>query len=75
MYLISATAIALCLASIVSGQNPASETVVQIVQVSDTNGTLAFFPDQITADVGSVVQFQFYPKVCAFHLLRGIVIC
>lgn len=38
-------------------------TVVQIVTVSDNNGSLAFFPEQVTAQPGSLVQFQFYPKV------------
>lgn len=41
----------------------AAGTIVQIVTVSDNNGSLAFFPDQVTAAPGSLVQFQFYPKV------------
>ena len=41
-----------------------SEKVVQIVQVGDNSGSLKFFPEKIVAEVGSVVQFQFYPKVC-----------
>ena len=50
---------------------PASggERIVQIVQVSDTNGTLKFFPEEVRADVGSVVQFQFYPKVSTMTAL------
>lgn len=39
-----------------------SEKLVQIVTVSDAAGALKFFPENIKADVGSVVQFQFYPK-------------
>ena len=36
---------------------------VQVVQVSDMNSTLKFFPEEIKAEAGSMVQFQFYPKV------------
>lgn len=36
---------------------------VQVVQVSDMNATLKFNPEEIKAEVGSMVQFQFYPKV------------
>lgn len=39
------------------------ERVVQIVTVGDNTGALKFFPENVKADVGSVVQFQFYPKV------------
>ncbi|KAK5945819.1 hypothetical protein PMZ80_003027 [Knufia obscura] len=39
-----------------------SERMVQIVTVGDTNGSLKFFPENVKAEVGSVVQFQFYPK-------------
>lgn len=38
------------------------ERVVQIVNVGDNNGSLKFFPEKIVAEVGSIVQFQFYPK-------------
>lgn len=37
--------------------------VVQIVRVSDDTGTLKYFPEQITADPGTFVMFEFYPKV------------
>lgn len=52
-------------ADLVERQAPApnGERVVQIVTVSNANGTLKFFPENVKADVGSVVQFQFYPKV------------
>ncbi|KAJ9664702.1 hypothetical protein H2198_000048 [Neophaeococcomyces mojaviensis] len=38
------------------------QKTVQIVTVGDNNGTLKFFPENIQAEVGSIVQFQFYPK-------------
>ncbi|EXJ90051.1 hypothetical protein A1O3_03119 [Capronia epimyces CBS 606.96] len=40
----------------------AGELIVQVVSVSDANGSLKYFPNQIEAPVGSVVQFQFHPK-------------
>lgn len=36
---------------------------VQVVKVSNNNGDLTFAPNNITAAVGSFVQFHFYPKV------------
>lgn len=47
---------------------------VQVVRVSDMNATLKYYPEEIQAEPGSLVQFQFYPKVrTAFdHHLRGI---
>lgn len=36
---------------------------VQVVKVSNKNGDLTFTPNNITAAVGSFVQFQFHPKV------------
>jgi hypothetical protein len=36
---------------------------VQVVQVSDMNATLKYYPEDIKAEAGSLVQFQFYPKV------------
>lgn len=36
---------------------------VQVVKVSNKNGNLTFAPNNITAAVGSFVQFHFYPKV------------
>ncbi|KIW85049.1 hypothetical protein Z517_00437 [Fonsecaea pedrosoi CBS 271.37] len=38
------------------------QLIVQVVSVSDANGSLKYFPDKVTAPVGSVVQFQFHPK-------------
>ena len=35
---------------------------VYVVKVSNKNGDLTFEPDNMTAPVGSMVQFQFYPK-------------
>ncbi|MCJ1413159.1 hypothetical protein MMC19_007263 [Ptychographa xylographoides] len=34
---------------------------MQVVKVSNANGTLVFTPNSITAAVGSLVQYQFYP--------------
>lgn len=39
----------------------ASATVMHVVTVGQ-NGLLQFCPEQITADAGDLVQFQFYPK-------------
>ena len=36
---------------------------VQVVQVSSQNATLKYYPEEIRAQPGSMVQFQFYPKV------------
>ncbi|KAK5076394.1 hypothetical protein LTS08_007026 [Lithohypha guttulata] len=66
MQIIRAIVASLSLATLAScTDTPSSsgaERVVQIVQVGDANGTLKFFPEKIKADVGSVVQFQFYPR-------------
>jgi len=61
MHIIKTVAAAFALASLASCTD--EERVVQIVTVSDNTGALKFFPENIKADVGSVVQFQFYPKV------------
>ena len=39
-----------------------SASVLHVVTVG-ANGQLAFCPEQITANPGDMVQFQFYPKV------------
>jgi plastocyanin len=44
---------------------------VQVVQVSDMNSTLKFNPEEIKAEPGSMVQFQFYPKV-SFSARRAL---
>ena len=41
-----------------------SQVTVQTVMVSNKNGSLIYSPNNIEAAVGSLVQFQFYPKVC-----------
>ena len=43
-------------------QSAAGELIVQIVSVSDASGSLKYYPDNIQAAPGSVVQFQFHPK-------------
>jgi plastocyanin len=35
---------------------------VHVVQVGAANGSLAFFPDNISAAVGDMIQFQFAPN-------------
>jgi len=39
-----------------------SANTMHVVTVG-MNGQLAFCPEQITADSGDLVQFQYYPKV------------
>jgi plastocyanin len=34
-----------------------------VVQVGGPNGSLTFSPDNVKANVGDLVQFQFHPKV------------
>lgn len=45
-----------------TSSSSAGTVSVQVVQVSDNNGSLAYSPDQITAAPGSMVQFQFHIK-------------
>jgi len=40
----------------------AGQLIVQVVSVSDANGSLKYFPDNVVAPVGSIVQFQYHPK-------------
>jgi len=42
---------------------PPPEVLVQVVEVSDSNGTLRYNPEFVNAPPGSIVQFQFNPKV------------
>lgn len=58
----SITSALMLLASAVSVVS-AQSVSVQVVQVGDANGTLRFFPDNIQAAAGSMIQFQFNPKV------------
>lgn len=43
--------------------DPNESRLVQIVTVSDANGTLRYFPESVRGNVGDVIQFHFYPKV------------
>lgn len=43
---------------------PAGTVQLTIVKVSNKKGNLTFTPDNFKAEKGSLVQFQFYPKVC-----------
>lgn len=42
---------------------PSAGAKVQVVQVGGSNGSLTFSPDDIKAEMGSFVQFQFNPMV------------
>lgn len=37
---------------------------MHVVQVGGPNGSLAFYPNNVAAQPGDMVQFQFHPKVC-----------
>lgn len=56
------TTTAVATSTISSGATPSGSVSVQVVQVSDNSGSLRFYPDDITAAAGSMVQFQFHPK-------------
>lgn len=61
--------LALASAAVAQGTNSGSgSTTVHVVKVGE-NG-LTFSPDQLTAAVGDMVQFQFYPQVRTLDL-RG----
>lgn len=47
---------------------PPGQLMVQVVSVADKNGSLKYFPNKIDAPVGSIVQFQFNPKVRQLHM-------
>ena len=42
---------------------PAGMVTTHIVQVGGPNGSLAFYPSNVVAQAGDLVQFQFHPKV------------
>lgn len=46
-------------------------TSVHVVRVSNKSGNLVYEPNDIKAAVGTMVQFQFYPKVCELCLDVG----
>lgn len=50
---------------------PAGMVNTHIVQVGGPNGSLAFFPNNVQAQVGDLVQFQFHPKVCVTRAVFG----
>ncbi|EER26916.1 hypothetical protein D8B26_005523 [Coccidioides posadasii str. Silveira] len=43
-------------------QLPESMVNVHVVQVSDNEGALKFYPDDLQVELGEMVQFQFHPK-------------
>jgi plastocyanin len=42
---------------------PEGMVATHVVQVGGPNGSLIFTPENVKANVGDLVQFQFYPKV------------
>lgn len=42
--------------------SPPGIVSVQVVHVSDNSGTLAYSPNSVVAEIGSIVEFIFYPK-------------
>ena len=51
--------------SAAAGGLAAAEGMVatHVVQVGGANGSIIFSPENVVANVGDLVQFQFYPKV------------
>lgn len=47
-----------------SSATPAGTVPVHVVKVSTKNADLVFEPNNLKVDVGHLVQFQFWPKVC-----------
>ena len=47
-----------------SSATPAGTVPVHVVKVSNKNGDFVFEPNNLQADAGHLVQFQFWPKVC-----------
>ena len=41
--------------------------LIQVVHVGGLNGELIYWPEKVVAPVGSIVQFQFNPKVSLHH--------
>lgn len=53
-----------------SSSSKPGTVLVQVVQVSNRNGSsLRYYPEKVQAPPGSWVQFQFYPKVYSAQLL------
>lgn len=50
-------------ASIQTGTAPGGMVNTHVVQVGGPNGSLAFYPEVVRANVGDLIQFQFNPKV------------
>ena len=43
-------------------QTPEGQVKVHVVQVGDREGNLKFYPEELEAAVGDMVQFHFYPR-------------
>lgn len=49
-------------ASLQTGSAPSGMVNTHVIQVGGPNGSLAFYPETVRANVGDLVQFQFNPK-------------
>ncbi|KAH7128391.1 Cupredoxin [Dendryphion nanum] len=49
-------------ASLATGTAPGGMVNTHVVQVGGPNGSLAFYPETLRANIGDLVQFQFNPK-------------
>ncbi|KAF8477241.1 Cupredoxin [Kalaharituber pfeilii] len=43
-------------------ETPDGQVKVHVVQVGDKDGSLRFYPEELQAKVGELVQFQFWPR-------------
>lgn len=41
---------------------PSGSILTHVIQVGDANGSLKFYPSELTASPGDMVQFHFWPK-------------
>lgn len=48
-----------------TGAVPGQMVNTHVIQVGGPNGSLAFYPETVRANVGDLIQFQFNPKVGA----------
>lgn len=60
--LLSKTTIFLAATALAGLVSAADQVKVHVVQVGDDQGSLKFFPEELQAAVGDMVQFQFHPK-------------
>lgn len=46
------------------GPSEAGTINTHVIQVGGPNGSLSFLPNNVKAQPGDLIQFQFHPKVC-----------